>query len=237
MDNNKINSVRSNLPEVTAAPLVRTSNGVKAIIFDLGNVLIDFNHMSAAKRISAFTTKSPQEVFNLFFDSGLTGIFEEGKISPEEFFSNVKELLNLKLDYAGFLPVWNEIFFLTEKNQAVYNLAKTLKSHYKLALLSNINILHFDYLKKNFTHLFGAFHNIITSFELGFRKPHPLIYKKALDILGVKPQEAFYTDDRPELVSAARQLGTRSFIFKGIEQLKKDLLDSGISIDFVPLDC
>src|SRR3989338_6206829 len=155
------------------------NNNIKAVIFDLGNVLIDFDHMIAAKRISKFTDKTPQEIFNLFFDSVLTALFEEGKITPLNFFSEVKKILNSKLDYAQFLPIWNEIFFLSEKNQAVYNLAKILKDHYKIALLSNINILHFDYLKKNFS-IFDAFHNVVTSFESGIRKPDPLIYKKAL---------------------------------------------------------
>ena len=203
---------------------------IKAIIFDLGNVLIDFDHTIAAKRISGFTDKIPQEIFNLFFDSNLTSLFEEGRILPLEFFSKVKEMLNLKLDYAEFLPIWNEIFFLTKKNQAVYYLAKTLKNNYRMALLSNINILHLDYLKKNFS-IFDAFHYIITSFELGFRKPHPSIYQKTLDILEVPPYNVFYTDDRAELIETACRLGIHGFTFKGIKQLKKDLLVSNIRIN------
>ena len=239
MTDNNINPVRNSDLFVDRA----ISNGIKAIIFDLGNVLIDFDHSIAAKRISqfipletrgkdrvsltGFTDKAEQEIFNLFFDSQLTGLFEEGKISALEFYSQIKKILNLKLDYDEFLPIWNEIFFLSERNLAVYNLAKILKSRYKLALLSNINILHFDYLKKNFLHLFDAFHHIITSFEAGFRKPHPLIYQKALDILEVLPPNVFYTDDRPELAENACKLGIRGFAFRGIEQLKKNLLDTG----------
>src|SRR3989338_5470144 len=103
---------------------------IKAVIFDLGNVLIDFDHTISAKRISKFTE----------------------------------------------MP-WNDIFFLTKHNRFVYNLAQDLRKTYKLALLSNINILHFDYLKKNFS-IFKPFHHIILSYEVGLRKPDPLIYKK-----------------------------------------------------------
>jgi len=202
---------------------------IKAIIFDLGNVLVDFNHAIAAQRISRFTEKSPQEIFNLFFDSPLTGLFEEGKISPEEFFLRIKKMLNLKLKFNEFVPIWNEIFFLTEKNHQVYNLAKTLKNRYKLALLSNINILHFEYLVKNFP-VFDVFHNIITSFESGFQKPHPLIYKKTLQALKVACAcDVFYTDDRQELVDKARELGLRCAVFKDPVQLKHDLEEAGIN--------
>jgi putative hydrolase of the HAD superfamily len=204
---------------------------IEAIVFDLGQVLIDFDHAIAAKRILPFSDKSPEEIFELFFDSPLTGLFEEGKISPQDFFAEVKKMLNLKLDYAGFLPIWNEIFFFTEKNRQVYQLAKSLKGRYKVALLSNINVLHFAYLQKNFP-VFAAFDTVLTSFELGLRKPDPLIYQKALQVLGVSlPARVFYTDDRPELVAKARELGLRSVVFKGLQQLKRDLENSGVDTD------
>ncbi len=217
------------MSKASAIEPLMDNNRIEAVIFDLGNVLIDFDHMIAARKISGFTDKTAQEIFDLFFDSKLTGLFEEGKVTPRNFFSEVKKMLNLKLNYTQFLPIWNEIFFLTEKNQAMYNLAKMLKNRYKIALLSNINILHFDYLKKNFP-VFDAFHKIITSFEAGARKPDPLIYKKALDLLRAAPKNTFYTDDRAELIAKARTLGIRGFVFSGVEQLKKDFLDSGINI-------
>jgi len=203
---------------------------IKAIIFDLGNVVVDFDHRIAAKKISRFTPKTAREIFDLFFDSELTGLFEEGKISSREFFLKVKEALNLKLDYDGFVPIWNEIFFLSEKNQAVYALAKSLSNRYKVALLSNINILHFDYLKNNFS-VFDAFRSVITSCASGFRKPHPFIYKEALNILKASAPQVFYTDDRPELIEGACRLGIRGFTFTGIGQLKKDLSDNGVNIN------
>ncbi|MCM8800226.1 MAG: hypothetical protein NC900_05845, partial [Candidatus Omnitrophica bacterium] len=127
------------------------NHSIKAIIFDLGNVLIDFDHMIAARRISRFCESSLDDIYDLFFDSSLTCLFEEGRLKPEEFFLELKRTLNLKINYQEFLPIWNEIFFLTPKNRAVYKIALNLKSNYTLCLASNINILHFEYLKKNFS--------------------------------------------------------------------------------------
>lgn len=205
------------------------NNRIKAAIFDLGNVLIDFDHIIAAKKISNFCKKSPQEIFNLFFDSKLTSLFEEGKISPQDFFLKVKETLNLKIEYDEFVPIWNEIFFLTEKNKAACKLAGELKKYYKLLVLSNINVLHFEYIKKTFP-ILNTF-RIITSYELGFRKPQKQIYQKVLEILDTSAFQCFYTDDRIELVESAKKLGIQGFVFKDIEQLKKDLLYLGISIN------
>jgi putative hydrolase of the HAD superfamily len=203
------------------------NNGLEAILFDLGNVLIDFDHRIAAKRISKFSDNSPDEVFNLFFDSKLTRLFEQGKIQPEDFFREVKKILHADIEYREFLPIWNEIFFLSDKNRQVYDLAKFLRKKYRLALLTNINILHFEYLKDEFG-VFDAFDNILASCELGLTKPDPLIYKKTIDILDVSPGEAVYFDDRPELIESAAGLGIRSFLFHSVEQLKKDLFSCGI---------
>lgn len=207
-----------------------TAKTIKAVVFDLGKVLVDFDHSIAAKKIALFCDKSPKEIFDFFFASELAILFEEGKIAPLEFFHRIKEAINLNLNYEEFVPVWNEIFFLTEDNRAVYNLAKNLGDSYKVALLSNINILHFNYLKNNFP-IFDPFDNILLSFELKSIKPSPLIYKKALEILCLSAEEVFYADDRPELVQGSRLLGIRGFVFQRAEQLKKDLAVSGVRIN------
>ena len=205
-------------------------DGIKAVIFDLGRVLIDFDHWISAKKLSSLTRKSPQELYDLFFDSRLVQSFEEGKIPAQDFFREVKDALDLKIGFEEFVPLWSEIFFLSEENQKVYQLAKQLRRRYIVALLSNVNVLHLDYIKKNFP-VWDAFHHVFASCELGFIKPHPEIYRKALEGLGIKPAEAFYVDDRKELVLEAKKLGIRGFVFQGVAQLKKDLASCGIECD------
>ncbi|MFH0826886.1 MAG: HAD-IA family hydrolase [Candidatus Omnitrophota bacterium] len=201
---------------------------VKAVLFDLGRVLIDFDHLRAAESLSCFTDKSAQEIFDLFFDSELTALFEEGKISPRGFFAEVGRMLSLDISYHQFVPIWNEIFFFSEKNLGVYQCARKIENTYKFAVLSNINILHLEYIKRTFP-LLNAF-TIIASNELGLRKPHLDIYRKALQKLGEPAESVFYADDRAELVASASELGMRSFIFKDVEVLKKDLRGAGVDI-------
>jgi len=206
------------------------SNGcVKAIIFDLGRVLIDFDHNIAAKRISNCCGKTREQIFEIFFSSDITTRFEEGKISPQDFYLKVKQMLDLKLSYETFVSIWNDIFFLTAKNKSVYSLANSLRGRYTVMLLTNINILHHEYLKKNFP-VFGIFHHVLTSYEMGAVKPSVEIYRRTLEILGVKPENAFYIDDRVELVESARKLGIKSAVFSGVEQLKIDLGRAGVCV-------
>ncbi|MBU1727337.1 MAG: HAD family phosphatase [Candidatus Omnitrophica bacterium] len=202
---------------------------IEAVIFDLGNVLVDFDYTPAAKRMAYFCDKSPEEIVGLFFDAKVTQEFEEGRISAQDFFLNIKKMLNLNLKYEAFVPIWNEVFFLSAKNRAVFALANRLRNNYKTILLSNTNILHYEYLKKNFP-VFNVFHHVLTSCEVGYAKPRQEIYQKTLEVLGIPPENVFYTDDRAELVESATKLGIKSFLFTSVEQLKKDLVDSGVNI-------
>jgi putative hydrolase of the HAD superfamily len=201
----------------------------KAIIFDLGRVLVDFDHMIAARRLSEYTNRPLREIFSLIFDSGLTRAFEKGQISPRNFFLKLKKRLKLKISYNDFLFIWNEIFFLTSANQKVYRLAKALKKNYIIALLSNINTLHFRYLRKKFS-FFDVFDKIFLSYRMRSRKPSPLIYKKVMKALRARPCEIIYTDDRPDLVKTAGRLGICAFRFQGINKLKNDFVKSGVKL-------
>lgn len=203
---------------------------IEAIIFDLGNVLVDFDHGKAAERIARYCDMHPRQIYDLFFDSEITGLFEEGKVSSGEFFSRIKQMLALDLDYGGFLPIWNEIFFISDKNRQVFNLACALKKRYKMAVLSNINALHMDYLKNHFG-VFDCFDYVIASYEAGCRKPHPAIYQRAIRLLNTTAPRIFYTDDRPELISGGKESGIKGFVFKDINQLKSDLISAGVNIN------
>lgn len=200
---------------------------IKVLLFDLGRVLVDFDHSRSAERLAAFCAKTPAQIYDLFFESKITIAFESGKISPQDFYFQVKELLDLKLSYASFEPIWNDIFFLSAKNRSVFGLANTLRANYKIAMLSNINILHYEYLKKNFP-VFGVFDRVFLSFQLGLIKPEKEIYNLVIRQLKVGPQEIFYTDDRPELVQSAKSLGIRGCVFTNFGQLMSDLCDNGI---------
>ncbi|MFA5092370.1 MAG: HAD family phosphatase [Candidatus Omnitrophota bacterium] len=196
---------------------------IKVVLFDLGKVLVDFDHQRAAQRIASFCKKTPQEIYALFFESPATIAFEAGKISAQDFYLEVKKMLDLKLSYESFVPIWNDIFFLTPKNRSVFQLVNSLRVNYKTALLSNINALHYEYLKKNYP-VFGVFDQVFLSFELGTIKPDKKIYQQVIQGLKVNPEEIFYTDDRSELVESAKTLGIQGTVFTSFEQLVKDII-------------
>jgi putative hydrolase of the HAD superfamily len=196
---------------------------IKIVLFDLGRVLVDFDHQRSAERIAFFCKKTPKEIYALFFESEVTIAFEAGKITAQDFYLEVKKMLDLKLSYESFVPIWNDIFFLSPKNRSVFQLANSLRANYKTAMLSNINALHYEYLRKNYP-VFKVFDQVFLSFELGMIKPDKKIYQRVIQALKVAPEEIFYTDDRSELVQSAKTLGIQGAVFTSFEQLVKDII-------------
>ena len=205
-------------------------NKIKAIIFDLGNVLIGFDHRIGVKRILRHTSKSDREIYDLFFDSVFTREFEKGKISCREFFAKVRDMLELQIGYEEFLPIWNEIFFAKPEME---RFVASLNSGKRLVLLSNVNQLHYEYLTSAFTSAFSLFSpdKIIPSFRAGFMKPDREIYELALSAAGAAAEEVVYVDDRADLIEAASGYGICSIQFKDIKQLKQEFLNLGIIQD------
>lgn len=193
--------------------------GIKVVMFDLGNVIICFDHMISAKRLAAYCDKKPEEIYNLFFASPLAERFDRGEISGEQFFAEIKNILNLNnISYEDFCDIWNQIFWQREGISEVIDLI--CAKFEKFIIISNVNKLHFEYIYENFPIVRKA-DEIILSYEVGVLKPDPLIYEIAIEKSGVKPEEIFYTDDREELVTAAHCLGINAVVFRDPNQLKE----------------
>jgi putative hydrolase of the HAD superfamily len=64
-----------------------------------------------------------------------------------------------------------------------------------------------------------------SSCYVGLRKPHPEIYKRAIDILGLAPERILFIDDRQTNVDAAASTGLRAIRFIGEQDLRRQLTE------------
>ena len=190
-------------------------DSIKAIIFDLGNVIVLFDHFTICRNLSAYSPYSPEEIYNVLFTSGLESRFDTGEISPEDFFKKASGALQLTIDIELFKKTWNDIFSL---NPGIDNLIVELKKKYLLLCLSNTNMWQFEYCRKHFTVL-DYFDSFILSFQEGVRKPDWKIYEKALQEADAVPEECIYVDDVKEFVQAAEAKGMKAIRFISTEDL------------------
>jgi len=74
----------------------------------------------------------------------------------------------------------------------------------------------------------GLFDHIVNTSEVGSIKPEPEIYSYALELGGIEAEEAFFTDDRPEFIEPAVNLGWSAHVFDGVPDLRASLIDAGV---------
>jgi len=198
---------------------------IEVIIFDLGNVILPFNHYQIAEKLSRFVQKkefhNPQRIFSYLFDfeNGSVNGYEVGKVSSLEFFQSLKKSLHLTLSLEEFTPIWNDIFW---ENVEVSEIIRSLKGKKRLALLSNTNPLHFDYILSKFP-VVRIFDKWILSHEVGSKKPDAKIFQKAIEWASVEPEKILFIDDMKTHVEVAVSLGMHGIHFISAHQLKKEL--------------
>lgn len=200
---------------------------IKVIIFDLGKVLLDFNNYLIAQRLENLSGRPGDEIFQFIFRTRLETSFDRGEITAEEFLRRINGHLAVSLGLKEFIPLWSDIFTpVTGMKELVTQLKN---SGYKIGILSNTNILHFEYVRKRYE-VVREITNYHLSYEMHLQKPEEAIYRKVLDYYDCRPEEMAYADDIEPYVSAAKQLGIHAFRFTGAEQLKKDFRGIGIDI-------
>lgn len=198
---------------------------IEVILYDLGNVILPFNHFQIAEKLSRFSAKKefqdPQKIFFFLFDSekGAVNGYEVGKVSSSEFFQSVRESLQLSLSFEEFKPIWNEIF---TENKKVSQIILSQKRKWKLGLVSNTNPLHFDHVLSTFP-ILRVFDRWILSHQVGSKKPAIEIFRKAVEWGSVEPPRILFIDDIEKHVEVAASLGMQTIHFLSAEQLSEEI--------------
>lgn len=203
---------------------------IKVIIFDLGRVLFDYDLNLISNAFIPYAQKKEDlKNINKFMmqNDEIFSKYEKGKISSKDFYKNLSEIAELDVDYEKFCNLWNNIF---TPIQNMLDFVPKLNKKYRLAILSNTNELHYDFLEKAYPELFGNFSDFFLSYKMNLRKPEEEIYKQVIDCYKLKSDELFFTDDLDINVDAAKKAGINAFAFKNLEKLKKDLLTLGVEI-------
>ena len=199
---------------------------IKAVIFDLGNVTIKFDETPTFKIWADSSGKSFSEIKKFYQNSSTRKSFERGEITPKQFYDKYVEELGLKINYDDFEKSYCNIF---SRNKEVEEIIKSLKGKVKLVLLSNTNEWQYEFCKKKFM-ILDLFEKRILSYEVGCRKPNPLIFLEALKKAGTLPFNCAYFDDIPEFVYIARLMGIRAFQYENAEKLKINLNEVEVKV-------
>ncbi|OHA70706.1 MAG: hypothetical protein A3H01_00310 [Candidatus Wildermuthbacteria bacterium RIFCSPLOWO2_12_FULL_40_9] len=200
---------------------------IKAVIFDLGKVLVGGNwksvHAQIARKIGVPINMAVSII------QPIRDQWSIGNITEKEFWEKLESKTKKRLPKEFKKNIWFNDYIAKRKDvKESWQIASELKKRgYRLAILSNTTSPHVKANRKigrfkRLRHL--GFKVIVLSCEVGYRKPEPKIYKITLKRLKLSAKECVFIDDRTENIRTAKKLGIKSILFENSEKLRKDLI-------------
>jgi putative hydrolase of the HAD superfamily len=193
---------------------------LRTVVFDLGNVLLQFSHERMCRQIGDVCGAPWKDVWQWLFDEHWERDFERGDIAPDVFQQRIEQRVGHPVDEARLRLAASDIFTLNEPIVPVVDALKSLGM--RLVLLSNTHIWHVEFVRQRFD-ILDRFDELVLSYEVGAVKPEPAIFDAVLRVLHCTPSDAFYTDDIAKYVEIGRQRGLNAETFTNVPALKQQL--------------
>ena len=200
---------------------------VRAIIFDIGRVLIRIDVGRAMEGMASGTSLLPEELWLAIEKDPRWKDWQEGRISARDWHLHLKQRFGGPATFEQFTEAWN--LALDPAPILSNELFEKLSKSHRLGLLSNTDPIHVAHMESRYD-FFPYFPVRIYSCVIGSAKPSPLIYKKALRACRVRAEGTVYVDDIAAYVEAAQRLGIRGIQFQSSEQLALAFRDLGLQI-------
>ena len=183
---------------------------IKAIVFDLGGVLIS---LDKARCIRAFKEIAGFDRIEEFLDTshqrGMIGDLEAGRISVAEFFAECRKYCRPGVSDAEIRRCFHAL--LDPMTPETAALLRQLARRLELYILTNNSSVTmektYEDARKTGIDLQATFRQIFVSQDLKMLKPSQEIFAHVIRAIGLPPEEILYVDDSPRNVEAARMAG------------------------------
>ncbi len=192
------------------------------VYFDLGKVLVHFDHQIAVEQLANLTQRSTAQVQQVVFDSDLQNRYETGLVTSQQFAAEINRELQCRVSAHEILEAISAIF---QPNLEILEPIELLKSaSVPLGILSNTCQAHWEWIMARRWPMFGDwFGPRILSYEVHSMKPDAGIYEACERHAGCPSSAIFFTDDRVENIAAAEQRGWSTCHFTSAESLTQKL--------------
>ncbi len=199
------------------------TNNIKAIIFDYGNVLLEWNPRHVYRHyfpddnegMERFLHEVDFMSWNAQQDRGRT--FIEGVADLSQQFPHHAHLIQAYHDH------WKES--IGNALTGTVDILKELKqAGYSLYGLTNWSAETFPYARAKYA-FFDLFDDMVISGTVGYVKPEPEIYHILLEKIGRPAQECLFIDESFTNIQQANTMRFKTIHFTSPEQLKQKLIE------------
>jgi FMN phosphatase YigB (HAD superfamily) len=198
----------------------------KAIIFDLGKVLLDFDYSIAARRIAGRCQTPLEDINRYIAQSPLLFRYETGLMTTYDFYREVCGLTGFTDDVEMFSGFFGDIFSPIEPMVELQ--ADLRASGYPTYVFSNTNDLAIGHIRRNFP-FFRNFDGYVFSYEHGSMKPDPKLYEIVERLSRHKGSDLLYLDDRVENVDAGAARGWQVILHESYDKTQSELKKLGVT--------
>ena len=196
---------------------------IKNVIFDLGNVLIDFKPIKYIKSLG-YDDEKALEIFNKTIKDSIWADMDRGIYRDKESYVSAfkTKYPEIQDDIDKFLggPWMENVIFPLKDNLKMIDLVK--EKGLKYYILSNYPKDAFEYTYNMCPFIQNA-DGMVISYDVLMIKPNKNIYLKLLDKYGLKANECLFMDDLDINVEGAKSVGINAFVFKDLEDGYKKL--------------
>jgi glucose-1-phosphatase len=193
---------------------------IRAVIWDIGGVLVRTEDWEPRKRLAESLGLTRDDLEHLVFGSEMGQKAQKGEIRAQELLEFVCREVHYPVDET---ERFEEAFFAGDLlDQELVSYIRSLRSHYHTGIISNA----WDDVRAMIEQrwkMADAFDQIMISAEEKLVKPDPRIFHLALEKLQVAPQEAVFIDDFAHNIAGAQAVGIHAIQFFSSEQARADL--------------
>ncbi|WP_119393854.1 HAD-IA family hydrolase [Salinibius halmophilus] len=190
---------------------------IKAVLFDLGRVLVRLNGYPFQPDWVA----DPEASMQVFMAEPCLHAYHCGQVSESGFINTMHSVLGLAVSHEAFMQ-----HFRHWPDQLLPNaleIVAKVNPQAKKAVFSNINDSHWAPTMQ--LGLAGKFDYYFASHRIGHAKPDAAMYTRALRDMGCKASEVLLVDDTLANINTAKQLGLHAEQVVGTEALTQVLKD------------
>jgi HAD superfamily hydrolase (TIGR01509 family) len=188
---------------------------VKAVVFDLGKVLVEFDYGIAGRKLAARAHMAAADLGRFLVHVPLILRYETGLISSEQFYQEVRAASGFLGDMEEFASLFADIFTPIEPMIQLH--AQLRSEGFPTFIFSNTNELAIRFIRRNFP-FFQNFDGYILSYEHGSMKPDAKLYEVVEASSACRGAEILYIDDRPENIEAGAARGWRAILQESPEK-------------------
>ncbi len=191
---------------------------IKNIIFDIGNVILQFNRDFLLKHF--YNGKEYELIKEKTFKNW--ELLDEDGLTLEEYNESVKRSLPEHLSKFA-LSILNNWEYYMRYSEGIISLIQELKQKgYKLYILSNMT-RHF--IKNDYKFpILKEFDGIVYSAPIKMVKPDPKIYEYLLNKYNLTASESIYIDDMKTNLTAAARFGIHTFHYQSNTKTLRDYI-------------